>query len=39
MKKVEAPTLEEAYEKGTVKGTIDYPHWQSENYWLQESKK
>jgi len=26
---------EEAYEKGTVKGAIDYPHWQSENYWLQ----
>jgi len=27
---------EEVYAKGLVKGTLDYPHWQSEKYWLQE---
>jgi myo-inositol 2-dehydrogenase/D-chiro-inositol 1-dehydrogenase len=32
IKKIEP---EELYEKGTYKGIIDYPHWQSENYWLQ----
>jgi len=26
---------EEQYKKGTFKGAVDYPHWQSENYWLQ----
>jgi myo-inositol 2-dehydrogenase/D-chiro-inositol 1-dehydrogenase len=26
---------EEEYVKGTVKGAMEYPHWQSENYWLQ----
>jgi myo-inositol 2-dehydrogenase/D-chiro-inositol 1-dehydrogenase len=26
---------EEAYVKGFVKGAMEYPHWQSENYWLQ----
>jgi myo-inositol 2-dehydrogenase/D-chiro-inositol 1-dehydrogenase len=26
---------EEAYVKGSVKGAMEYPHWQSENYWLQ----
>ena len=27
---------DELYAKGLVKGAIDYPHWQSEKYWLQE---
>jgi myo-inositol 2-dehydrogenase/D-chiro-inositol 1-dehydrogenase len=26
---------EEVYAKGLVKGAMEYPHWQSENYWLQ----
>jgi myo-inositol 2-dehydrogenase/D-chiro-inositol 1-dehydrogenase len=26
---------EEAYLKGIVKEAMEYPHWQSENYWLQ----
>jgi predicted dehydrogenase len=26
---------EEVYVKGVVKGAMEYPHWQSENYWLQ----
>jgi myo-inositol 2-dehydrogenase/D-chiro-inositol 1-dehydrogenase len=26
---------EEEYVKGTVKGAPEYPHWKSENYWLQ----
>jgi myo-inositol 2-dehydrogenase/D-chiro-inositol 1-dehydrogenase len=26
---------EEMYIKGSVKGAMEYPHWQSENYWLQ----
>jgi predicted dehydrogenase len=26
---------EEEYVKGTVKGAMEYPHWQSENYWLR----
>lgn len=26
---------EEEYLKGLVKGAMEYPHWQSENYWLQ----
>ncbi len=26
---------EEQYIKGTFKGAVDYPHWRSENYWLQ----
>ena len=27
---------DEVYAKGLVEGALDYPHWQSEKYWLQE---
>ncbi|MEA3338286.1 MAG: Gfo/Idh/MocA family oxidoreductase [Chloroflexota bacterium] len=26
---------EESYVKGTVEGAVEYPHWQSENFWLR----
>jgi predicted dehydrogenase len=35
MKIIKQIEPEEQYLQGSINGNIDYPHWKSENYWLQ----